>query len=378
MNTSYLSDLVGVALPVGLATISLYYPIQVVLNPPARRLALEIINVGQSLLVASFLIWLTYRQWQRPEKRRKAGLYFGGWCLAGWFILALVTQILVLREVASAVPAIEADLFISDVALTGATLGAVVGTYDSQRRDQQRELEELTEFQEFLLQTLRHDIRNDANVISGYIDLIRETIAENRDAADHLDTIERKTAHIVDLTHTSRNLTKLEEPVGVEALSTVSIDASLHRAIEYGRRTFPEAEIQAEDSIPEFTVSADGLLDSLFENVIRNAIQHNDQDTPQVSITTESTAETVQIRIADNGPGIPKPIREQVFEEEVMGQESGGSGLGLHLVRELVTRYNGDIEIRENLPRGTVVVVTLRRTDSSSDHDNFMHIPSNH
>jgi signal transduction histidine kinase len=103
------------------------------------------------------------------------------------------------------------------------------------------------------------------------------------------------------------------------------------------------------------------MLSSVFGNLLNNAIQHNDTEAPRVSVTVETTAETVVVRVADNGPGIPVDRRDEVFGRGEKGLDSAGTGVGLYLVDRLVDAYGGSVAIEDNDPEGAVFVVELAR-----------------
>lgn len=75
--------------------------------------------------------------------------------------------------------------------------------------------------------------------------------------------------------------------------------------------------------------------------------------------------DSVRIRVADNGPGIPEDQRDRIFESDEKGLDSTGTGMGLYLVTNLVDMYDGSVWIEDNEPRGTVFVVELPTTDAS-------------
>ncbi len=71
----------------------------------------------------------------------------------------------------------------------------------------------------------------------------------------------------------------------------------------------------------------------------------------------------VQVRVADNGPGIPDDRKEEIFDEGETGVDSDSTGLGLFLVHTLVERYEGTVWIEDNEPEGRVFVVELPKHD---------------
>ena len=73
--------------------------------------------------------------------------------------------------------------------------------------------------------------------------------------------------------------------------------------------------------------------------------------------------DTVRVRIADNGPGIPDEQKRTVFERGEKRPDSEGTGVGLYLVQTLVNAYGGDVWVEDNEPTGSVFVVELPLAD---------------
>ena len=105
------------------------------------------------------------------------------------------------------------------------------------------------------------------------------------------------------------------------------------------------------------TIRADDAIYPAVENLVRNAVEHADATGIEISIGTNDGH--VDLRVADDGAGIPDDLKEKVFEEQYSYGSSAGSGLGLYIVRQTVERYGGSIHIEDNEPRGTVVLMRL-------------------
>jgi signal transduction histidine kinase len=101
------------------------------------------------------------------------------------------------------------------------------------------------------------------------------------------------------------------------------------------------------------------MLSSVFRNLLKNAVQHNDTDDPEVTVSATTGDGTVEVAVADNGPGVPDERKEEIFGQGEKGLESSGTGIGLYLVRTLVERYGGDVRVEDNDPEGSVFVVRL-------------------
>jgi signal transduction histidine kinase len=78
-----------------------------------------------------------------------------------------------------------------------------------------------------------------------------------------------------------------------------------------------------------------------------------------VSASVDEGEGVAEVRVADNGPGIPEDQRDEVFGKGEKGLDSPGAGIGLYLVRSLVEIYGGDVWVEDNEPKGAVFVVRL-------------------
>jgi signal transduction histidine kinase len=207
---------------------------------------------------------------------------------------------------------------------------------------------------------VRHDIRNDMAVANGWAGELRGHVDEAGEPM--LERVLRTTQHTIDLTETLRDFVEALEP-GTEAdLEPTSLRQHLRETVESCRETYPHAAFEVGD-VPDVRVEANALLGTVFRNLLNNAVQHNDTDEPRIRVSVETTGDSVRVRIADNGPGLPVARREAVFGRAERGLNSGGSGVGLYLVDTLVRQYGGDVWVEDAEPRGAVFVVELDRAD---------------
>jgi PAS domain S-box-containing protein len=210
-----------------------------------------------------------------------------------------------------------------------------------------------------LNRVLRHDIRNDMQIILGLGRLLDDHVDE--DGREYLRTVVDTGEHVVELTKSSRDLARTVAGEAELPLESVPLDEALRDEIDRRREAFDHATISVQGDVPDVNVRANDLLSSVFRNLLNNAVQHHDRDDPRVDVCTDITRgdHTAIVRIADDGPGIPAERRGTVFGKGEKGIESEGTGLGLYLVRSLVDHYGGSVRIEENEPRGTIVVVEL-------------------
>jgi len=227
-----------------------------------------------------------------------------------------------------------------------------------------REISELKSHEQRLDVTnriLRHNLRNELNIILGRLDLLEE----QAEVDDHLEEIRGALTRLRDASEKARDIqSSLRDDGETYPVDVVPLVRSV---LDRYREAHPNATLDC-DLPPAATVLAtsDTALETVLKNLVENSIEHNDTDHPQVEVTIERGEGTVSIHITDNGPGIPDSERE-VLERGGETQLDHGSGLGLWLVYWFVTSMDGDIEFTTNEPRGTVVTIRLAAA-SPPDH----------
>jgi PAS domain S-box-containing protein len=226
----------------------------------------------------------------------------------------------------------------------------------SERKAYEQELEEQRDNLEVLNEVVRHDIRNKLQIILAYADLMGAAV--DADEQEHVDRMLKAAREAVDITTTARDVTEVMLQSDVES-GGVRLRSVLESEIEEVRSDHDRAVVRLDGALPAVDVIADDMLASVFRNVLTNAIQHNDTEPPEVTVSATTTDESVLVHIADNGPGIPDERKEHIFEQGEMGLDSEGTGLGLYLVDTLIDRYGGAVSVEDNDPEGAVFVVEL-------------------
>ncbi|MCU4752254.1 PAS domain-containing protein [Halobacteria archaeon AArc-curdl1] len=205
-----------------------------------------------------------------------------------------------------------------------------------------------------LNRVLRHNLRNEMNVILGNA----AEILEHGDAAsaEHGDVIRQVATKLLELTDKQRSLAKLltdsREPE-VQNVSTL---------LEETRAAFETSNATAEIDV---TVTAAGTetirttphLEIAIRELVENAIEHGGNGVPAVTIDGTVTDSGAEIRVSDNGPGIP--LEEQAVLESGESQLSHGSGLGLWLIHWVVTQAGGSVSFQPTEDAGTTVTLWL-------------------
>jgi PAS domain S-box-containing protein len=219
---------------------------------------------------------------------------------------------------------------------------------DQVRRQQQLQV---------LQRVLRHNLRNDMTVVLGHADRL---LHEDQDSATWRRSVERiqETAEeLLDLGEKVR-MTRQSLPDEVAHRSTIDATSLLADLAEEYRRSFPEATVTCRVDVERCPV--DGTIETALSELLDNAIHHSDTDAPTVelSVRTVDGGDWVELRVADDGPGIPDEERAVLRR----GAETAllhGSGLGLWLVNWTVTAAGGEVEIDSSETYGSVVTVRV-------------------
>ncbi len=142
-------------------------------------------------------------------------------------------------------------------------------------------------------------------------------------------------------------------------INTVDLNTLITELIELD--TTENCTIVLEKELPVVSFNKPQIL-QVFQNLIQNAIKYNDKENIEISITYEEQKEQYLFSITDNGPGISKKYHEKVFElfERLeVDKNDNSTGMGLALVKKILTRSKGTIWIESALQKGTTFFFTI-------------------
>jgi len=215
----------------------------------------------------------------------------------------------------------------------------------TERKAHQRQLQEQRDDLEVLNQVVRHDIRNDIQLISGHAEIV-EQASEKADVQRSIEAVLDAADHANELTTSAREMANVMLSAETE-LRPVGLREAIERQLSAIRTTYSDARVAVEGTIPPVDVRAHDMLDSVFRNLLKNAVQHNDSETPEVTVSATCRDDSAVVRVADNGPGIPDARKTEIFGKGEVGLDSHGTGIGLYLVETLVESYDGAVWIED-------------------------------
>jgi len=220
----------------------------------------------------------------------------------------------------------------------------------------------------FYKDLISHDVNNMLQSILFYTDLIlndSEIKLSNKNR-EYLKNIERSVVRGSELIYHVSNLSNklLIEKNRIHS----NLNEILLEAIKNIKNYYSSLNIQINYTtrIHETIISGGGLILEAIENILRNSILHNENETKEIDIITSQidNESKVKIEIIDNGNGIPDENKLRIFQKDYKSDsKTSGMGLGLYLVSKIIKGYNGTIKVlnrvENNYKQGSNFVIIL-------------------
>jgi two-component system sensor histidine kinase PilS (NtrC family) len=209
---------------------------------------------------------------------------------------------------------------------------------------------------------LAHEIRNPLSSLSGSIQLLRSELNLAEEHGILMDIVVRETER---LNHLLNDFLLFARPKQMHK-EIFALHALLEETLSLFTldQRYQAIQIQCEMS-PEIKVNADPqLLHQIVWNLLLNAAQSMEKTGGCIELRAEETEIGTVISIQDTGEGIPRTIKEKIFEP-FFSTRSRGSGLGLSVVQRIVADHGGQVEIEDVEPHGTCFRIFLPSYDDS-------------
>ena len=227
-------------------------------------------------------------------------------------------------------------------------------------------LSEAFEIQRQFTANAAHELRTPLALMQVQLDLYNSASHPGNDA-DTLQTIKMVTEQNDKLNRMVKTLLDMSELQTVGRNDKIILDAIVEEVLADLEPLAVEKNIKLIGKCEDATmIGSDILIYRLVYNLVENAIKYN-HPCGQVTVTAYQRNKHVYLSVEDTGSGIPKELRERVFEpffrvDKSRSRELGGVGLGLALVREIVRVHDGSICIKSGKTGGTIFEVTFAQS----------------
>jgi signal transduction histidine kinase len=206
--------------------------------------------------------------------------------------------------------------------------------------------------------TISHDLRHPLTAILAYAEFLSEGPLDPQQRQDLYQEIRLAVNHMTEQ---------------ISSLLGFSKDGEALRPVYSSVGEVLERAIQSVHARPEFrplTISFSqeggcegwfdpGKLERVFYNLLLNACQAAPPTSGKIQVNALRTPQGLEIRIADNGPGIPQPVLHNLFQPFVSHGKENGIGLGLTAVEKIVRDHGGQVSVERTGPEGTVFKLVL-------------------
>jgi two-component system OmpR family sensor kinase len=217
-----------------------------------------------------------------------------------------------------------------------------------------------------------HELRTPLVSVRGYAELYRKgALKKKSEVTEAMGRIEAEAIRMSSLVESLLTLARLDENQKLDAVPTdlvklardiISRDIQSKQKISLSLLSLGGAKVPA-----DFSLSAEvneGQIRQVLVNLIENAKRFSPNKGSIEIAIGQKTDDEITLEVIDHGEGIPKQLRDKVFErfyraDNSRNRDTGGTGLGLSIVKEIVTLHKGRIEVRETPGGGATFRIKL-------------------
>ncbi|MDL9978450.1 sensor histidine kinase [Microbacterium sp. ASV49] len=224
-----------------------------------------------------------------------------------------------------------------------------------------RPLGEALRVQRNFLADASHELRTPLTALTSRVQILQRRHARGEPIDDTIQRLRRDASAMDDIL--TELLLAAQDDHAPASAEPADVHAAIAAAVDTVRPIADEAGVALEHAAagaPHVAVPA-VTLTRLCVALLDNAVQHSPAGATVV-VTAERDGRSVEIRVADQGPGVAAEDRDRVFERFARGADTGrrrGFGLGLALVRDVANRYDGTVAIDSTSAEGTTFLLSL-------------------
>lgn len=223
-----------------------------------------------------------------------------------------------------------------------------------------RKLKEVTENRLEFLQMASHQLRTPITALSGSLQLLEEGNLSGKEKSELIKIASDRSKNLANVIKGILNLSKVENTAESEISQLTSLKKVFLNILPVLEPKLASRRIFFRASEENFDVVGNAMyLEQAFFNILENAIEHTSAG--EVSINYIAEPNYVIVAIKDSGPGIEEEYREKIFKKYVRGKQSGGTGLGLYLVKAIISAHPRGHVWFETGDTGTTFFVRLKR-----------------
>ncbi len=239
-----------------------------------------------------------------------------------------------------------------------------LGTLAQSFEEMMHDLQQLERMRREFVSNVSHEVQSPLTSISGYALALKQAGITDDQRSRYLDIIIAEADRMSKMSDSLLKLSLLESQSQQLQLATFSLDEQIRRVIVAIQPQWSARSIRFELNLKAVRIMADhDQLNQVWTNILGNSIKFS-TDGGMISVNMKQDIKNVTVQITDTGIGISPEDQKRIFERFFKADRShsrkyGGSGMGLAIVKQIVSLHQGDIRVESEPGRGTTVLVTL-------------------
>ncbi|OAB38739.1 two-component sensor histidine kinase [Paenibacillus macquariensis subsp. defensor] len=239
-----------------------------------------------------------------------------------------------------------------------------LGTLARSFEEMMHDLQQLEQMRREFVTNVSHEVQSPLTSISGYALALKQVNLSDHERSRYLDIIIAEAKRMSKMSDNLLKLSMLESQSQQMRLVTLSLDEQIRRVIVALQPQWSARNIHFELDLQTVKVLADhDQLNQVWTNILSNGIKFS-KDGGVIQVSIKQDIKNVTVRISDTGIGIPLEDQKRIFERFFKADRShsrkyDGSGMGLAIVKQIVSLHQGDIRVESESGLGTTFIVTL-------------------
>ncbi|MGG4128387.1 HAMP domain-containing sensor histidine kinase [Paenibacillus illinoisensis] len=239
-----------------------------------------------------------------------------------------------------------------------------LGTLARSFEEMMHDLQHLEQMRREFVTNVSHEVQSPLTSISGYAQAIKQVNLTDHERSRYLDIIISEAKRMSKMSDNLLKLSMLESQSQQLRLLTFSLDEQIRRVIVALQPQWSARNIHFELDLEDVKVMADhDQLNQVWTNILSNGIKFS-EDGGVITVSMIRDIKNVTVHISDTGIGIPLKDQKRIFERFFKADRShsrkyDGSGMGLAIVKQIISLHQGDIQVESEPGQGTTFIVTL-------------------
>ena len=222
-------------------------------------------------------------------------------------------------------------------------------------------LEEINISLEKFSYTVAHDLKSPLNTISGLISLIEQEneTASNKKVQEYISLLKETNERSRNMVNGILEYSRLNfRGIAMQRIDLRKLCSKI--AEEYSIHKHVHISIDAHMPLVYHDETA---LTQIVNNLLSNAVKHNDKDICEIQLSSVDKGNYYEIRVSDNGPGIPNEQKNKIFNlfENQNSHHSNSTGIGLAIVKRIIDETDGTIRVESDEKKGSTFVFTIQK-----------------